>query len=295
MLKEGLPLITSIFHSIWIFMAGWDTGGFAPHSQNILYYHSLALEIAIIFIIILGSFNFKLHYAIWAGNRKEIWRNIELVVFFLAIVGTFAITGIGLAQNGLYPEIINMFRKGFFQLISGHTGTGYMTIYARQFILEWGHLALFGVIIAMGIGGCICSTTGAIKTLRIGIIFKALHQDIRQLLLPESAVLAEKFQHLKAVFLTDKMVRSAVTITLLYILLYIFGSLIGMFYGYSFIESTFESVSAAANVGLSCGITVPTMPAVLKITYIFQMWIGRLEFMAVFALIAFIVSCFRGK
>ena len=72
-------------------------------------------------------------------------------------------------------------------------------------------------------------------------------------------------------------------------------ALIGMFYGYPFLESLFESTSAAANVGLSCGITAPSMPAALKMTYIFQMWAGRLEFMSVFTLIGFFVAAIKGK
>jgi len=68
-----------------------------------------------------------------------------------------------------------------------------------------------------------------------------------------------------------------------------------MFYGYPFFMAVFESTSAAANVGLSCGITNPSMPQALKITYMIQMWAGRLEFMSVFALLGFFVAVFKGK
>jgi trk system potassium uptake protein TrkH len=95
--------------------------------------------------------------------------------------------------------------------------------------------------------------------------------------------------------LTDKQVRSALLITLAYLVLYGLGSLVGMFFGYPFLSSLFESTSAAANVGLSCGITTPSMPAALKITYIVQMWIGRLEFMSIFTLIGFLTVAIRGK
>jgi trk system potassium uptake protein TrkH len=90
-----------------------------------------------------------------------------------------------------------LFRKGFYQLISGHTGTGFMTIYADQFINEWSHLALVSVICAMALGGAVCSTTGAIKMLRIGIIFKAFKEDLKRIILPERAVVIEKFHHIK--------------------------------------------------------------------------------------------------
>ena len=57
----------------------------------------------------------------------------------------------------------------------------------------------------------------------------------------------------------------------------------------------FESTSAAANVGLSCGITQAHASALLKVVYILQMWIGRLEFMSAFVLIGFFAAFIRGN
>ncbi|MHB8966569.1 MAG: hypothetical protein ACYC52_11500 [Coriobacteriia bacterium] len=54
-------------------------------------------------------------------------------------------------------------------------------------------------------------------------------------------------------------------------------------------------MSAASNTGLSCGVTAPTMPALMKVLYIFAMWLGRLEFMSVFALAGYAVSIVRGR
>ena len=68
-----------------------------------------------------------------------------------------------------------------------------------------------------------------------------------------------------------------------------------MLCGYSLSEAAFESVSAAANVGLSCGITAPSMPSALKIIYIAQMWAGRLEFIAILALGGMVIAAFKGK
>ncbi len=291
----GMKPWNAFFHSACIFMAGFDTAGFAPQSQNILYYHSLLFEAVIIAIMLLGTLNFNLHYHMWFGNRKEIWKNIETRTLFFTILALSFITAVGLSQLKAYPEAIALFRKGFFHLVSGHTGTGYMTIYARQFINEWGNLALVGLICAMGLGGCICSTAGGIKMLRIGIFFKALKQDIKKIILPENAVVSQMFHHIKDVFLEDRQVRSALLITLVYLGLYMLGAIIGTWFGYPFLDSLFESTSAAANVGLSCGITNTGMPAVLKLTYIFQMWTGRLEFMSVFVLIGFFLAEIKGR
>jgi len=292
---NGIKPANAFFHGACIFMAGFDTAGFAPQSQNILYYHSPAFEMVTMFFMVFGSLNFNLHYQLWNGNRREIFKNIETRTLFISIMLTFFIVTVGLNQLNVYPKAILLFRKGFFHLLSGHTTTGYMTVYATQFINEWGSLALVTLICVMALGSCACSTSGGIKMLRVGIMFKALKEDIKRIILPGKAVVVEKFHHIKDVFVEDRSVRAAFLITVSYLVLYIAGALIGMFFGYPFLSSLFESTSAAGNVGFSCGITDTAMPTALKITYIIQMWAGRLEFMAVFALIGFIMASIRGK
>jgi len=292
---NGMKPFNSFFHGACIFMAAFDTGGFSPQSQSILYYHSFIYELITIAIMVLGALNFKLHYHLWMGSRKEIFKNIETRSFFIAIIITFSIIAIGLKQLSSYPSAFILFRKGFYQLISAQTTTGFSTIYSPQFLFDWNPLALVGLILAMALGGCVCSTTGGIKMLRIGIIFKAIKEDVKKIIMPEKAVFSEKFYHMKEVFLNDKLVRGALIISLFYIILYFLGALIGMFFGNPFLESLFESTSAAANIGFSCGITSATMPAALKITYIIQMWAGRLEFMSVFTILGFLYASIKGK
>ncbi|HOW35342.1 MAG TPA: TrkH family potassium uptake protein [Candidatus Omnitrophota bacterium] len=292
---EGMPFLKSIFHGVCIFMTGFDTGGFAPQQQNVMYYHSLAFEIGTLMVMLLGAINFKLHYVLWTGNRKEIWRNIETRTLFFAIMFAFVLVALGLSKMHVYPTALALFRKGFYHLISAQTGTGFQVVYSDQFVNEWNGLSLAGLILAMSLGGCICSTTGAIKMLRIGIITKTFISDVKRHISPALTVLIEKMHHIKDSILTDAQMRSACLVTIAYIVVYVTGAVIGMLYGYPFVESLFESTSAAANVGLSCGITNPGMPDGLKIVYIVQMWAGRLEFMSVFVLIGFVVALIKGK
>ena len=292
---SGMKPLNSFFQGACNFMAAFDTGGFSPQSQNILYYHSFAYEMITVMLMVVGALNFKLHYHLWVGNRKEVIKNIETRTFFITIMAIFSLVAVGLVQAGIYPAAMTLFRKGFYQLISGHTGTGFQTIYAQQLSRDWNPLALVGIILAMALGGAVCSTTGAIKMLRIGIIVKAFKEDLKRIIMPEKAVVVEKFHHIREVFLEDKLVRSALIITLAYIILYVLGSLVGMFYGHPFLKALFESTSAAANVGLSCGITNFAMPTALKVTYILQMWVGRLEFMSVFTIFGFLFARVRGK
>ncbi len=291
----GMAWPEAVFHGLCNFMAAFDTGGFMPQSQSIVYYQNVVYELATIVMMVWGSINFNLHYAIWTGRKKELLRDIEIRTFLVTLTVLTVLTLIGLSKWHVYQEPIQLLRRGFFQVISAHSGTGFQSIYSPQFATEWGSLAMIGIIVAMGLGVSACSTTGGIKMLRVGLIAKAFKEDVKKFLTSESAVVRTKFRHLHDLFLDDKMVRSAMLITLAYIALYLFGAVIGCFFGYPFLLSLFESTSAAGNVGLSCGITQASMPAFLKITYMAQMWAGRLEFIAVFVLGAFIISFIKGK
>jgi trk system potassium uptake protein TrkH len=294
-LSLGQEPLRAMLHGLWVFMGAWSTGGFAPQSYNTFYYHSLIFELVSIVIMIAGSFNFALHWAAWTGNRKEVLKNVETISFAVTLSLTTLIATFALAKAGVYPDTMALFRKAFYQLASGHTTTGFSTIYSRAFVTQWGPVGLMATTIAMAIGASACSTAGGIKGIRVGTISKAILQDIKKTVSPERAVVSAKIHHIRDVALSDGMVRSALIITLAYVTLYGITAVVGTLYGYDFLQVAFEGVSAASNTGLSCGVTSPSMPAVMKVLYILSMWLGRLEFMSVFALGGYALSMVRGR
>ncbi len=286
--RIGLSLDKSIFQAFWLFFASFDTGGFAPYSQSIAYYHSFSLEIATIVFMILGAINFNLHFWLWHKDKREAFKNFEvktfIFVFFLLLLLLY-IPLAGLGSAGL-------FRRGFYQLVSAHTGCGFTNL-SGGVLPGFPLLSLLAIIFAMMIGGGVCSTTGGIKLMRVGIIFKTILTEIKSRIMPQRAVFREKFHHLKDLLLTDKRIKGAFLIAALFLLTYVLGAVVGIALGYPGIASLFESVSATANVGLTSGITSPEMPALLKIVYIFQMWIGRLEFLAILVVVGSLLSFFK--
>ena len=294
-LALGQEPVRALLHGMWVFMGAWSTGGFAPQSYNTMWYHSLSYELVSVVVMVAGSFNFALHWAVWTGKRKEILRNVETISFAITLTLTVLVATFALAKAGVYPDAMTLFRKAFYQLASGHTTTGFSTIYSRAFVTQWGPIGLMATTIAMAIGASACSTAGGIKGIRLGIIFKAFIQDIRKAVSPERAVVMAKFHHIKDVALNDALVRTTMTITIAYLALYALMAVVGTLYGYDFLQAAFEGVSAGSNTGLSCGITAPTMPDMMKVLYIVAMWLGRLEFMSVFALGGYIITMVRGR
>lgn len=289
-LFDGLSFWKSFYHGVCLFMGAWSTGGFAPQTQNIVYYHNYWIDTVATIFSILGSFNFALHYVVWNGQRKEIWKNIEIRSFVATLSLTFIVLIFGLIQANTYPGFFINFRRAFFIIVSGHTTTGNMSIYAIQFVKEWGQMAMLGIIVAMSLGACACSTGGGFKSLRVGIICKSLLQEIKRYISPESSIITQKFHHVRDYILDSALVKNAMMIILLYMATYFAGTIFGMYYGYPAIEAFFESVSAGSNTGLSCGITTAAMPDMLKIVYIIEMWVGRLEFVSVLTLLGVLTS-----
>ncbi|MCB2295517.1 TrkH family potassium uptake protein [Clostridium algoriphilum] len=281
----GLQPVSAFFHGLFIFMSAWSTGGFAPMSQNILYYHSFSYELLTMIFFVIGSLNFALHYAVWQGNKKEIFRNIETQSFFITALVISFFTALKLTNSGVYSSAISVFRKGVYNVLSAHTTTGFSNLYARQFATEWGDFPIVMLIIAMLIGGSACSTAGGFKGLRVGVVFKSIVAEVNKLLNSDRKIKIFKFHHIKEIVLEDGMVKSAYLVITCYIILFFIGTALGTYYGYPVLSSAFEAASVTGNVGLSIGVTSPTMPTILKVYYIIAMYLGRLEFISVFALI----------
>ena len=292
---NGQSAARGFLHALWIFMAAWSTGGFAPQSYNTYYYHSLPFELATVIIFVAGSLNFALHWAVWTGRRGEIRRNIETLSFTVTIAIAMLVTTAGLMKLGVYPDFLASLRKMFYQVASGHTTTGFATIYSRSFVRQWGPLAMLGITLAMAVGGSACSTAGGFKGIRVGLVFKGLVLSVRRVLSPERAHVVVKWHHLRTRVLDESTVFSAMLVVICYVAIYALGTLVGVLCGYPLTEALFDAVSAGSNSGLSCGITSPAMPALLKAVYLLSMWAGRLEFMSVFALGGYLISIVRGR
>ncbi|MBN2248026.1 MAG: TrkH family potassium uptake protein [Coriobacteriia bacterium] len=294
-LALGQAPVRAFLHSLWVFMGAFSTGGFAPQSYNTFWYHSLAFEIMCIIIFVAGSLNFAVHWAVWTGERSELRRNVETRSFAVTLGIFTLIAAIGLARSGVYTDALPLVRKTFYLLISGHTTTGFGTVYSRALVTQWGPLAMLAIIGTMVIGASSCSTAGGIKGIRIAIITKAFVQEARRMLGPDSAVVTSRYHHLKNRVLQDATIRSVLLITVAFLTLHAIVTMAGVLAGYPFIEAAFDGVSAASNTGLSCGVVSPSMPGALKAVYVVAMWLGRMEFLAVFALFGWLWSVVRGR
>ncbi|MCU0461005.1 MAG: TrkH family potassium uptake protein [Bacteroidales bacterium] len=278
------PISENIFDSINHAMAGQSTGGFSTLDDSIATYRSARMDILYLLPMILGSFSLPFFYKIIFERKfSEIWKDIQTRSLIIAFIAGSAIQALLLFNDKLLP---NPVREGIFQFVSAMSTTGWQTSNINNW--NW-YSIVFIVFAAMFIGGASGATVGGIKMIRFLLIKKGLRWQINKAFLSENTIKVVRFNG--KTLLPGEMYEEftkAASMAIIFFLLLIGSSFITFLFThdqFSFSAALFESGSAQGTVGLSAGITDPSMSPVLESVYIFQMWTGRLEIIPVFALV----------
>ncbi len=278
----GMSVFDSVFHTF----VTLSTGGFGMHNTSILYYDNVWIEIVAMVVMMLGATNFALHYTVIKGNWKEYFKDIETKVAFALIIGATALVTFMLVKNQVYGAgILENFRFGIFQVVSAVSTTGLQTAFYPEIIKKWIGLGLFLITLLMIIGAGSCSTGGGIKWLRFGILLKGMIWQVKSFILPGKAVVAKKIHHVSELKVTDDVLRLTGAFVFTYLVVYIASVIIVLIYYNDVNQVIFEVASALSNVGLSSGLLTPSSPALVKIVFIIDFWMGRLEIWPVLLLV----------
>jgi trk system potassium uptake protein TrkH len=283
----GMPIFDSIFATF----VTLSTGGFGLHNTSILFYNNVWIEIAAMIIMMIGATNFALHYTVLKGNWKEYFRDIESkVAYSLIIISTVIVTLVLYSNNVYGNDLLLNFRFALFQMVSAITTTGLQTAFYPDLLSKWIGVGTFLITILMIIGAGSLSTGGGIKWLRLGVLIKGISWQIKSFILPGKAVMAKKIHHVTELRITDDILRIIGVFVFTYFVIYILSVIIVLIYYPDISRVIFEVASALSNVGLSSGILTPDSPAVVKIVFIINFWMGRLEIWPVLLLIAITIN-----
>ncbi len=273
-----------------------STGGFSPHDASIAYYsehgfeHYKMIEYVLIFGMFLGGTNFLVHYRILQKNIKALWDNTEMRYWFGIIFGfTFIILlerylhgKIDIASPHFLSKTEENFRTVLFQVVSVITTTGYGT--KDLFNPFFGAAARQLFLVMMIIGGCVGSTGGGIKVMRVAILFKLIKREIYKIFVPSKAVNYILIDHTP--FDMEEVYRVS-GLFFIWMVLLIAGGLITSFASkMTALESMSGMYSALGNIGptfFSVKDMISLKP-IVKITYILGMLMGRLEILPVLLL-----------
>lgn len=283
------PISEALFDTINHAMAGQSTGGFSNLDDNIATYKSPAMEWLYIFPMLIGGMSLPFLYRlVMLGEVKLLWRDIQTRALLLASLIGGIVLSLFLYKAAIVPAPI---REGFFQFATALTTTGWQT----SNIGAWDDLSvLFIVFGAMIVGGCAGGTVGGIKIIRGLILQKGLRWHVGKVFLSKNTIKTVKFNG--KLMLPSEMnaeIAKAGLFTIIYLLFVLVGTMITIYFmpsNFTMADALFESASAQGTVGLSSGISDPSMSPVIETVLVIQMWAGRIEIIPVLVMLRIIFN-----
>jgi len=280
----GMNFFDSLTHS----MTTIATGGFSNYNQSIGFFESAKIEYVSIVFIILGSIPFISYIKFLSGNKKIIFQDEQIKLFFKLIFFSIFILFV-------YLTIVNQsifeiqLRSIIFNVVSILTGTGYVT---KEFD-QWGNFPLIFFLLLMFIGGCAGSTTCGIKVFRVHMLYFFLRNQLLKIIYPR-AIINLKYNN---DIVQDKLITSIISFIYLYIIIFFVISALLTLTGLNFITAVSGAASSISNVGPGLGNEIgpnsnyANLPATSKWILSFGMILGRLEIFAI--LVIFLPSFWR--
>ncbi|HHY00145.1 MAG TPA: TrkH family potassium uptake protein [Methanothermobacter sp.] len=257
-----------------------STGGMSIKNNNLGAYGSTPIYIVAMIVMILGGTSFLVHYKALKGNIMDVFRDIQFQAMVL-IVSVFSVLLIVMSK---FTTI-----DSFFFVISALSNTG-ATIQPSTNMIFWPNFAKILIMSLMIVGMSAGSTSGAVKLIRIVIIFKGIYWEIKRILLPQGTVIPRKISG-KPV--EDMEIREAGSFIFIYFFFIFISWLVLAQYGYDGLNSLFDVISAQGNNGLSMGIVSQQIPDLTRIFLIFNMWTGRIEIIPALVLLKGLLDIFR--
>lgn len=273
----GMDVYDAVNHTF----ACIGTGGFSTHQENIIYFHSPAIEYVLVIFMFLAGVNYNLLYFFaLKGKFGNLIKDTEFRWYTSIFLIVTLICTVSLRFDNGY-EWEESFRNSAFQIISLLTSTGFCS---HDYTL-WSEKLLPFIFFVMFVGGCSGSSAGGFKTIRLAMLVKTLRNEIKKVLHPNAVI---------PMRISGQVIPTGVKITLLaftsvYILTFFIGWVALMCCNIPYMEAMSCSISCISNVGPGFGSFGPTfswsaMSDSAKWICSGLMYLGRLEIMSIILL-----------
>jgi trk/ktr system potassium uptake protein len=262
----------SPFQAVAHAMTTMPTGAFGTEADSITGFTPYTQWVIIVFMVIAGT-SFALHFR--ALRRPRSYLESNEYIAYISIIA-IAAAAIALGTWSLGGQIEERVRDAVSTAGTIATTTGYATV-------DWAVWAPGLVIVLMMLmflGGMAGSTSGGVKTYRLGILYKTIKSNLRRIVYPR-VVSVQRFEG-RAV--APRIIDGVAAFFILYVGCFVGGSLLLGFLEPSLDLVTIGSAAASAlgNVGPALGrlgpnATYATLGADSKLVLSLMMVVGRLE------------------
>ena len=177
----GMSLFDAVAHSF----STVAIGGFSTHDASIGYFDNTVIMMVATFFMLCSGINFALHFFAWRSNSiRHYFRDAEVRFYLSVIFLACVITCSYLYFTGVY-NLKDSLRHGIFEVVSITTTTGFST----ADFSAWPAFLPFMLFFMAFMGGCVGSTAGGMKAIRIYLILKQGLREIYRLIHPNGVFL----------------------------------------------------------------------------------------------------------
>jgi trk system potassium uptake protein len=274
----------SVFDAVAHAFSTISGGGFSTRDASIAAFSSPMIELVMIVFMIASAVNFTLHWALLHGRRFSIYlEDTEIrVMFGLILAGGIVLTIVAWQSDDLGDR---NFLAGVFMAVSTLTTSGFVSLTDSH----WPVAGIMLMLMLMFTGGAAGSTAGGLKLLRFTALVKMAGREISRLAHPHGVV-ALKYGSRSIDTATLHAIWSYFCI---YLLTIVGLAIVLALFGVTFTDATGMVVAVISNTGLGDGTMFIAggegyagIADGAKISLIFAMILGRLEFLTVLVLLS---------
>ncbi|MFP5506063.1 MAG: TrkH family potassium uptake protein [Gammaproteobacteria bacterium] len=264
-----LALREDAFSAVTHVLSAVSTGGFSIHDDSLAGMGEARYALSAVSLC--GAVALPLYFLLYQRRWAAFARDAELWALLAMTAAVSLLLWLFLWRDGLAAG--PAFGHAIVMGVSAQTTTGFSSLT----VADLGAAAKWVLLLAMFTGGCVGSTAGGIKMLRLLVFARLLQLSLRRTALPAHAVVEP---WLGGRILGDDDIQRALMVIVLYGLGVTLSWLPFLLAGHAPLDALLEVVSATGTVGLSSGITRPDLAPSLKLVLIADMLFGRVEFFA---------------
>ncbi len=270
-----------VFDALTVTFSTMPTGGFTPVDLSIGAYNSLFVEIVVTVFMAVAGVNFGLFYLLaWKRQIRQLINNPEFKLYIVLLVAGSLFIMLNLAFS-MDVSFGQAFRHGAFQVVSIMTTTGFCT---ADFNL-WPAFAKAALLLLMIIGGSAGSTGGALKVIRVLVLFKYAYRRIVLAFNPRIVIPLKVGGNV----VSEAVISGIIGLAIVYFVIMFVGFLVMSAVGLDQVTALSSVLATVGNVGPGLNLVGPTanylfIHPVGKVVLTLCMLVGRLEVFTVLML-----------
>ena len=279
----GMPWFDAICHAFSVSASG----GFSSRTLSIAYFNSPLISIVTIVFMFLTSVHFGIIFMVFVGRTLRPLKNPVIKFYIISLLVISVVTSVSLKLSGTDAGWGESFLDGTFHVMSYASTTGF----GLSDNANWPMLPSFMLIMVSLVCGCAGSTSGGLKVDRALVLFKAINMQIKKTLNPSTMYEVRMGRRI----LHDEEIYPLVLYIAMFFLSIGVSTVLCLLVGDPNGHALTGSLASIANVGPSIG-TIGSMgnynaePSALKFIFSCGMFLGRVEFYPVLAVVASIFN-----